>query len=75
MVGKVTSKAISDLLLRIYELPEGHDFFEHVLSTLDTCVKSDVSVHSVTDLNSRVIANKEMHRKGARAKNIPTSPP
>lgn len=71
MVGEVTSKTISDLLLRIYELPEKNDFFEHVLSVLDTCVNSEFSAYSFTNVETRTFRPQALHRLGAGGQKLP----
>lgn len=71
MAGKVTNKTMSDLLLRIYELPEADDFFEHVLSVLDTFVNSEFSAYSFTNVEARTFRPQAMHRLGAGGRKLP----
>ena len=71
MVGKVTSKAISELLFRVYESPEDGDFFEHVLLALDTCVNSEFSAYSFTNVETHTFRPQAMHRLGAGGRKLP----
>ncbi|VGO22240.1 helix-turn-helix transcriptional regulator [Pontiella sulfatireligans] len=65
---QITSKMISELLLELYTFPVSGDFFEHVLSVLDSRIPSSLSGCWFNDLDARILKCKTMnnHNDGMR---------
>ncbi len=69
--GNFSSKALSDALLRLYEISPTDNFYEQVLEMLEDYVPHVVSGYSFTDLRSRVLCKKALrNRQGESFANL-----
>ena len=72
MSSREQDKIISDLLLRIYDPPEKNNFFDHVLSVLETCMPSALTGYTSMDMDSGVFTTEKIHRVSSEAQNFPS---
>jgi len=61
---QTNGEALSDVLLNLYDMPKGADFFEQVLHLMESHVPFQVSGYSIVDIKAKALDMKMLRNQG-----------